>query len=80
MALQAEVVARGSKLEAMRFMAVTAGHTVVEHPALDERAVLVHLVLDLPVGKVEVFVQQRDPVVVFYRLAMNMIFVEQLSP
>ena len=80
MALQAKVVAFGSELEAVRFMAVTASYTGAEHPALDERAVFVHFVLDLPVGEVEVFVQQRDPIVVFYGLAMNIIFVEQLSP
>src|SRR5260370_9761657 len=60
MALQAKVGACGSKLEAVRVMAVTAGHTVLEHPALDERAVPVTLVPHLPVGKVDVFVPPRQ--------------------
>jgi hypothetical protein len=74
------VIVFGSKLEAVRLVAVTAGHTGAEHPALNERAVFVHFVLDLPVRKVEVFVQQRDPIVVFYGLAMNIVLVEQLAP
>jgi hypothetical protein len=56
---------------------VAAGDPFGEHAALQERAVFVDLSLHLPVGVVEVVVQQRDAVVVAHRLAMHHVLVHQ---
>src|SRR5271165_636315 len=48
-ALEANAVAWGAKLQTMRIVTVAAGHSCVEHSALDKRAVLVNLILNLSV-------------------------------
>jgi hypothetical protein len=47
----------GSKLETMWIVAVRAGDTLVIHLALDERAILVVLFLDLAIREVNALVQ-----------------------
>ena len=59
MALRAQGVALGEQCQAVRFVAVAAGHAFPVHLALHERAVDVHLAEDLPVGVVEPLCQQR---------------------
>ena len=58
MALGADLVAGCAQLQAMRIMAVGAGHASLEHPALQEGAILVVLLLDLPIGKVDAGAEQ----------------------
>jgi hypothetical protein len=48
----------------------------VEHLRLQKRAVLVHFAADLPVGVVEAFVEQRDPVGVPQRAARYVVVSE----
>ena len=58
MALEADAISWRAQLEAVRLMAIAAGHPGMKHSALDKGAVLVNLAFDLPVGKVEIIVQQ----------------------
>ena len=58
-ALAADGVALGAQLQAVRLVAVGAGHAGRVHPALQERAVDEHLAVDLAVGVVEGRVEQR---------------------
>src|SRR6266446_941712 len=58
MALGADLVAGRAQLQAMWIMAVGAGHASLEHPALQEGAILVVLLLDLPIGKVDAGAEQ----------------------
>src|SRR6516164_11231351 len=44
----------------MRVVAIAAGDACREHLALLERAVIVHLVLHLPVGEIELARERRD--------------------
>ena len=53
MALRTDGIARSAQPEPVRLMAVRARHAGPEHPALQERPVLVDLAQDLPVGVVE---------------------------
>ena len=69
MALAADRVALGAQLQAVRLVAVGAGHPGRVHPALQERAVVEDLAVDLAVGVVEARVEQRGPVAVEQRLA-----------
>jgi hypothetical protein len=64
-ALAAQRVALGAQPRRVRIVAVTAGDPARRHLALQERADLEHLVLDLPVGEVQPVLQQlRAPGVV----------------
>ena len=47
----------------------------MEHPALDEGAILVVFLLYLPVGEIVVVVEQRDAVIVAHRLAVDVVLV-----
>src|SRR6267142_1385499 len=58
MALGADLVAGRAQLQAMRIMAVGASHAFLEHPALQEEPILVVLLLDLPIGKVDAGAEQ----------------------
>ncbi|MNL69964.1 hypothetical protein D3C87_1948920 [compost metagenome] len=49
MALQAHRVTRSFQLIAMRVMAIAAAHALVEHFALQERAMFEYFILDLAV-------------------------------
>jgi hypothetical protein len=68
-ALEADAVLLEAELEAVRLVAVAAGDALVEHAALEERAVLVYLVADLAVGEVEALVEVDDAVAVADRVA-----------
>jgi hypothetical protein len=57
-------------------MTIAARHPLPKHPALDEGAIFVNLPPDLAVRKVEVAVQQCDPVVVSDRLSVDVILVD----
>ena len=59
-ALGADGVALGPELDRVRLVAVRAAHAAGVHPRLQERAVLVVLLEDLPVGLVEPRPQQRE--------------------
>ncbi len=48
MALQTDTILFCAKLEAERFVAIAAGYTGMEHPALDERAVIALVNLPAP--------------------------------
>jgi hypothetical protein len=49
-------------LHAVRFVAITAYHAGLVHPALEEGCIFIDLFQDLPVGKIEVLLKQRGPV------------------
>src|SRR5262249_30512889 len=71
MTLHAHAIAFFAQARAVRLVAVAAGDPFVIHPALQEGAVLVHLAADLPVGLVEVGLEQRGQVRVGDRLAVR---------
>ncbi len=71
MALRADRVALGLLLQAVRVVTVRAGHAGCMHLALEERAVVVDLVLHLPVRPVQPFGEQRRPVRHEERLARH---------
>src|SRR5216684_927130 len=75
MALQTDIIAISTKFEAMGFVAIAACHACLEHPALNERAVLIDFSLDLAVREIEVLVEQRNAVVVAHWLAVDVVFV-----
>ena len=52
----------------------------MEHPALDEGAVLVVLLLYLAVREVVIFIEQRDTIVVAHRLTVHIVFVNLAAP
>ena len=80
MALKTNPVAFHSKLQTMRLVAIAAGHPSVEHPALDERTVLVYLIPNLSVWIVKIVVKERDPRVIPDWLAMHVVFMNLASP
>src|ERR1700728_1903050 len=80
MTLLTKTVPVRPKLGTVRLMAIAAGHAGMEHPALNEGAVLVVLLFYLPVGKVVVFIKQRDAIIVADRLAMHVVFVNLAAP
>jgi len=57
MALKTHVVSFGAQPKPVRFMTIAARDPLAKHPALEEGAVFVNLLLDLAVRKVEVAVQ-----------------------
>jgi hypothetical protein len=75
MALQTDIIVLGSKFEAMGFVAIAAGHTRMEHSALDERTVLINFALDLAVWEIEVLIEQRNAIVVIHGLAKHVVLV-----
>src|SRR5208283_716541 len=75
MTLQTDTVAVCAKLGTVRLMAIAARHAGLEHPALNEGAVFVVLLLYLSVGKIQVFVEQRDAIVVARGLSVDIVFV-----
>ena len=75
-ALQTDIVAVSAKLEAVGLVAIAASHTSMEHPALDEGAVLVNFAFDLTVRKIEVFIQERDAIVIADRLPVHVVFMK----
>lgn len=80
MASQTDAVPVSGDLRPVGVVAVAATHPFGEHPALEERAVLIHLTFDLTVGKVEVVVQQRHAVVIAQRLAVDGVLVDEAPP
>ena len=50
------------------------------HLALDERSVLLHLALDLPICITEIVIEKRDSVVIAERLPVHIIFVNLGAP
>jgi hypothetical protein len=70
-ALGADQVARGAQLQAVGIVAVGAGDALLEHPALQERAVFVVLLQDLPVGKIEASLEQIRHGAVEQRMAIS---------
>ena len=58
MTLCTERLGARAQLETMRFMAVAAGNAGAIHLALAERTVNVYLILDLPIGVVQPFLEQ----------------------
>src|SRR5208283_3167703 len=75
MALHTNVVAGGADFETVRFVAIAAGHAGMEHPALDERAVFVVLLLYLSIRVIEVLVEKRHAIVISRRLSVHVVFV-----
>ena len=71
MTLQADAVARQAKLRGMGLMAIAASDAGREHPALPERAVVIHLVQHLSVSLIESVGEQRDRVRVGKRPPRN---------
>src|SRR5207244_12911722 len=80
MTLHTKVVAGRSKLETVRLVAIAAGHTGIEHPTLDKRAVFVVLLFYLAVGEIVVFVEQREAVIIAHRLPVHIVFVNLAAP
>ena len=78
--LQANLTAGGAQLAAVRIVAVAATDSLRLHFALQEGAVIEHLILHLPVGIVEIGGQQRQPVGVQQRLAEPVVFPELPAP
>ena len=68
-ALHAHGVARCLQFVAVRVMAIAAAHALVEHFALQERAVFEHFVLDLAVQLIEFAGQGAGQVIVHQPLA-----------
>src|SRR2546425_10352689 len=62
MATEPDLAPRRAERAAVRVVAIGARHATGEHLRLQEGAVLVHLVADLPVGVVEAVLEQRDSV------------------
>jgi hypothetical protein len=60
-------------------MAVTAGDSLLVHPALQKRSVDVNLILNLPIGVVERFLQQCRTVGVHQRASVLIVFVQDAS-
>ena len=71
MALGADRVAGRAQLEGMRLVTVAAGYALLEHPALQKRAVVVHLVALLSVRPIEPVVEQREPEAVCERSTVH---------
>ncbi len=69
----ADPVPRSRDLHVVRVVAIGAGDAVGEHPALQERLVLVHLVLDLAVGVVKTWLEKDRPVRVRERLSIHVV-------
>ena len=67
--LLAQRIAFGAQLLGMRIVAVAARHAFGEHAAVQERAVIEHLVLHLAVGPVQPALQEADAEAVGERLA-----------
>lgn len=80
MALHTNAVAGGANFETVRFVVIAAGHAGMEHPALDERAEFVVLLLYLPIWVVEVLLEERHAIVICLRLAVHVIFVNLAAP
>ena len=80
MTLRTEGVAVRAKFRAVRIVTIAARHAGVEHPALDEGAVLVVLLLYLAVGEIVVLIEQRDAVIVADRLSMHIVLVNLAAP
>ncbi len=70
--LRTHGVALGTQLQAVRVVAIRARHTRGVHPALQERAVVVHLVLHLAIGAVQPLGQERGTERHQERLARDM--------
>ena len=79
-ASRAQRIAVGPQAEPMRVVAIGAAHALRVHPALQERAPDVDLVLLLAVGVVEALAQQRRMIVVEERLARKFGVGEPLAP
>ena len=79
MTLSAETVALRAGERTVWLMAIAAGNSRMEHPALDEGSVLVDFIFDLPVRKIEIGIKQGDSVVIAHRLPMNIVLVELAS-
>ena len=62
MTLGAHAVALCNQLVAVRVMAIGAGHPSLMHLALNERAVNIDLLADLPIGPVKRLLNNRQAV------------------
>ena len=71
MALGADLVAGRAQLQAVRVVAIGAGDAHGEHPALQEGAVLVVLLLDLSVREIDPLGQQARDRAVEQRMAVG---------
>src|SRR6266851_2542260 len=80
MTLHTKIVAGDPKRGTVRLVTIAASNSGVEHPALDEGAVLVIFLLYLPIREIVVFIKQRDAVIVAYWLTMHIIFVNLAAP
>src|SRR4051812_13496417 len=80
MALRAERIAGCAEREAVRLVAVPARPTRAVHLALHERAVLVHLALDLAAGVVQPLGQERGEVGVEQLLARAVLRRDHAAP
>jgi hypothetical protein len=78
-ALGAQVVLRLDQLKAVHVVAVAAPHVILEHLALDERAVDVHLFQDLAVGVIQPLSQLTRHDVV-QEVRSGVVVVAQLRP
>ena len=76
----ADAVRRALDLQVVRVVAVRAGDAGRVHLALEERAVLVDLVLDLAVGEVEALLEERRPVRLQERLAVDVVVGDDRAP
>ena len=79
MALGTHAVAFHNQLVAVRVMAVGTGHTGLMHLALNEGAVHVHFVADLPVRPVERFFDDSQTVGIEQRLA-GVVLAQRAAP
>src|SRR5690242_18847601 len=69
MALQAHAIALAAQLCAMRLVAIAAGDACMVHAALEEGAVFIYLVTNLPVGEIQPLLDERDAVTIADRSA-----------
>ena len=77
-ALQAKFVTFFDQFHRMHLVAVAAAHIVAVHFGLGKRAVDIDFVQDLPVGEIQVFVQQAGQIVV-QQVIFGMVRVAQRS-
>ena len=76
MALPADAVAGLPKLQRVRLVAIATGDALREHPALEERAVVVDLAAHLAVAPVETFLEERDAMGVEQWRSVDVVFGE----
>src|SRR5439155_19962576 len=80
MAARAERISFGAELRGVRIVTIGAAHAALVHLALPERAVLVDLVVDPPIGEVERLADQLRHELVEERVARSARGADAMAP